>query len=207
MLVDQWKKSWSELGVSITPALLQDFNEIIARYSEPHRKYHTTRHLEECFEKFAEVRTLAQRPAETEIAVWFHDAIYDPRSNQNEPKSAELAQAKVLAFGGPAESAARISQLILATRHDVVPEGNDAKLLVDVDLSILGATPERFEEYEQQVRQEYSWVPDQIFTKERKRILQQLLARASIFNTQLFIDRYEQQARENLTRSIIRLSP
>jgi predicted metal-dependent HD superfamily phosphohydrolase len=205
LLVDQWRKSWSELGVSITPALLQDFNEIIARYSESHRRYHTTRHLEECFEKLAEVRILAQRPAEIEIALWFHDAIYDTQSHQNESASAQLAHTKVLAFGGSVESATRISQLIMATRHDVVPEDTDAKVLVDVDLSILGASAERFAEYEQQVREEYSRVPEPVFTKERKRILQQLLARASIFNTQLFTDRYEQQARDNLQRSISRL--
>ncbi|HEX5883428.1 MAG TPA: hypothetical protein VFY67_02675 [Pyrinomonadaceae bacterium] len=205
-LANQWKNSWSELGVPITPTLLHDFEDLRARYSEPHRKYHTVRHLEECFEKLAEVRTLAQHPAEIEIALWFHDAIYDTQSSQNEAESAELARAKVLMVGGTVESAARIAHLIMATRHDAVPEGNDAEVLVDVDLSILGATAERFEEYEQQVREEYSWVPESVFKKERGRILQSLLARASIFNTQLFMDRYEQRARNNIERSFVRLS-
>lgn len=205
LLEDQWRQSWSDLGVSITPALLHDFEDIIARYSEPHRRYHTVRHLEECFEKLAEVRPLAPHPAEIEIAIWFHDAIYDTRSKQNESESAKLARAEVLTAKGSVESADRIAKLILATRHDAVPEGNDAKVLVDVDLSILGASPQRFDEYEQQVREEYSWVPEFIFTKERKAILQSLLTRAAIFNTQVFIDRYEQQARDNLERSIMRL--
>lgn len=206
LLEDQWRNSWSELGVAITPTLLHDFEDILARYSEPHRKYHTVRHLEECFVKLAEVRDLAQHPAEVEIALWFHDAIYDTRSNQNEAGSAELARAKVLAVGGGVESAARIAQLIMATRHDAEPDVNDAEVLVDVDLSILGAPSERFDEYEQQVREEYSWVPESVFRKERRRILQHLLARSSIFNTRLFIDSYEQQARDNIERSIVRLS-
>lgn len=206
LLKDQWRNTWKDLGVSITPALLQDFEGIIARYSEPHRKYHTVRHLEECFEKLAEVRTLAQKPPEIEIALWFHDAIYDTRSNQNEGQSAELAQAKVLAVGGSLESADRVSQLILATRHDVTPEENDATVLVDVDLSILGASPQRFDEYEKQVREEYSWVPEVFYRKERMRILKQFLARTAIFNTPMFQERYEQQARENIERSITRLS-
>ena len=206
LLDEQWRKSWGALGVAISPVLLRDFEDLIARYSEPHRRYHTVRHLEECFEKLAEVRALAEHPAEVEIALWYHDAIYDTRSKQNEAESAALARAKVLAAGGVEKSATRISQLIMATRHDVVPNGNDAKLLVDVDLSILGATAERFDEYEQQVREEYSWVPDSVFRNERRRILQTILARPSIFNTQLFIDRYEQQARDNIQRSITRLS-
>lgn len=205
LLEDQWKKSWRELGVAITPALLQDFKDVLARYSELHRKYHTVRHLEECFEKLAEVRPLAQHPADVEIALWFHDAIYDTQSNQNEVESAELARANVLAAGGSEDSADRIAQLIMATRHDAMPEGNDVEVLVDIDLSILGATAERFDEYEQQVREEYSWVPESVFRKERRRILQHLLERSSIFNTQLFRDRYEQQARDNIERSIMRL--
>lgn len=206
LLDEQWRKSWGALGIAISPVLLEDFEEVIARYSEPHRRYHTVRHPEECFEKLAEVRDGAEHPAEVEIALWYHDAIYDTRSKQNEAESAELARAKVLAAGGVEKSATRISQLIMATRHDVVPNGKDAKLLVDVDLSILGATAERFDEYEQQVREEYSWVPESVFRKERRRILQTILARPSIFNTQLFIDRYEQQARDNIQRSITRLS-
>lgn len=205
-LEEQWRNTWNEFSVPITPALLHEFEDLKARYSEPHRKYHTTRHLEECFQKLPEVRALAQRPAEVEVALWYHDAIYDTRSNQNEGRSAELARAKLLSVGGSAESAARISELIMATRHDVAPKENDARVLVDVDLSILGTTPERFEEYEQQVREEYSWVPELLFRKERRRILENFLRRESIFNTRVFLERYEQQARENIQRSITRPS-
>lgn len=94
----------------------------------------------------------------------------------------------------------------MATRHTAVPHDVDAKVLVDVDLSILGASAERFDEYEQQVRDEYSWVPEFIFRRERKRILQEFLSRPTVFNTQVFLERYEQQARKNIERSIARLS-
>ena len=73
----------------MTPALLGAFQELIARYCEPHRKYHTVRHLDECFAKLVEIRALAQRPAEVELALWFHDAVYEQRSHDNEAKSAE----------------------------------------------------------------------------------------------------------------------
>jgi predicted metal-dependent HD superfamily phosphohydrolase len=204
--IDQWKTTWQDLGVSITPDLLRDYEDLIARYSEHHRKYHTVRHLDECFEKLAEIRSEAEHPAEVEVAIWFHDAIYDTRSTQNEPKSAELAVSKVRAAGGSPECEKRISELIMATRHAGAQGGADAKVLVDVDLAILGESPERFNEFEQQVREEYSWVPGFIFKEKRRKILSGFLARPAIFNTELFRERYERQARENIQRSITGLS-
>lgn len=203
--IDQWKTTWLGLGVPITTSLLQAFEEITSRYSESHRRYHTLQHLDECFAKLAELRSFTEHGAEIEVALWFHDAIYDTRSKENEARSAELAASTVLTAGGLPESAARISELILDTRHATVPNGNDAQILVDVDLSILGAKSDRFDEYERQVREEYSWVPDLLFRPERKKILTEFLSRPSIFNTQLFMDRYEQQARANIERSISHL--
>jgi predicted metal-dependent HD superfamily phosphohydrolase len=204
--IDRWKATWQEMSVPFTPALRAAFDGLIARYSEPHRKYHTVRHLDECFAKLAEVRHLAEHPAEVEVALWFHDAIYEKRSDQNEAKSAELAAATVRNAGGSAECAQRICDLITATRHAAVPQSNDARVLVDVDLSILGESPERFDEYERQVREEYSWVPEFLFKRERRKILEEFLARPAIFSTELFRERYEAQARANLERSLKQLS-
>ena len=89
--------------------------------------------------------------------------------------------------------------------YDVIPQGVDAGLLVDIDLSILGANPDRFDEYEYQIRQEYAWVPDGLFRTKRKALLQGFLARTRIFNTTYFVERYEKQARLNLKRSLDQL--
>jgi predicted metal-dependent HD superfamily phosphohydrolase len=201
-LLQKWKGTWQRFGVAPTQAVIEGFDEIITRYSEPHRKYHTVQHLEECFQKFAEVHHLARYPAEVEVALWFHDAIYDARSDENESRSAELATRKVLQLGGSKESAERIAELIEATRHTAVPRGEDAQVLVDVDLSILAASPTRFDEYEGQVREEYSWMPASLFRRERTRILERFLARPAIFSTQVFRERYEALARKNIRRSI-----
>jgi predicted metal-dependent HD superfamily phosphohydrolase len=203
--IEQWIATWKELGVSITPAVLGEFESLIARYSEPHRTYHTVHHLDECFGKLAAVRAVAEHPAEVEAALWFHDAVHEKLSTENEAKSADLAVSKVRAAGGSRESAERISALIMATRHAAVPQDSDAMVLVDVDLAILGETPERFDEYERQVRAEYAWVPGFLFNRERKNILKEFLARPAIFNTKLFRERYEAQARANIQRSITRL--
>jgi len=111
--IDRWEATWRELDVPMTPALLGAFDELNARYSEPHRKYHTVRHLDECFSKLGEIRPFAEHPAEVEVALWYHDAVYEQRSDQNEAKSAELAAATVRSAGKPAGCAQRIAALII----------------------------------------------------------------------------------------------
>ena len=194
---------WRQLGAANPDPRLH--GELIARYSEPHRRYHTVRHLDECFEKLDEIRSLARHPAEIELALWFHDAIYDVKRHDNEEKSADWARASATAAGVAADACERVYSLILSTRHQAAANGVDAEKLVDIDLSILGAVLVRFDEYERQVREEYSWVPDFLFRRERKAILKEFLARPRIFSTTHFRDRYEQQARSNIERSLERL--
>ena len=90
----------------------------------------------------------------------------------------------------------------MATCHDAVPSGIDQQILLDVDLSILGEKPERFDEYEKQIREEYSWVPGVVFRAKRRSILKGFLKRPAIYSTTKFVGAYEAQARENLNRSI-----
>ena len=193
----RWHELWERLGGRPADGL---YEELIGRYQEPHRKYHTPRHLDECFAHLDAARTLAEHAAEVELALWFHDAVYDTRRQDNEEKSADWARRVC-----PAEAADRVHALILATRHDAVPSGRDAELLVDIDLSILGAAPERFDEYELQVREEYAWVPGFVFRRKRAEILEGFLARPAIFGTEMFFHSLEQAARANLRRSLDRL--
>ena len=93
----------------------------------------------------------------------------------------------------------------MSTRHEALPEGMDASILVDVDLSILGASEERFDEYEKQVRAEYAWVPRPLYRRGRRRILESFASRSTVFNTASFIALYEAQARANLERALARL--
>ena len=202
--IAQWQEMWKELGAANPDPRLHD--ELIARYSEPHRHYHTLQHLDECFGKLDEIRAQAGHPAEIELALWFHDAIYDVKRRDNEKKSADWARASAAAAGVAADACTRIHALVMATRHKAVPSGRDAEILVDVDLSILGAAPQRFDEYERQVRQEYAWVPDFLYRRERRKILKDFLARPRIFSTALFRGRYEEQARSNIERSLAQLA-
>jgi len=201
----RWLETWRALGVADTPELRFVYEELIARYSEAHRFYHTVRHLNECFAQFRDLRPSAERAGEVELALWFHDAIYDVRRSDNEARSAEWARSSALAAGLGREAADRVRSLIMFTRHAAEPAGIDAQVLVDTDLSILGAAPARFDEYERQIRQEYGWVSEFVFRRKRRAILEEMLARPRIFSTALFYLRYEDAARSNLSRSIARL--
>lgn len=200
---EQWQVMWKGPGASTCDHAL--YHELIARYSEPHRKYHTTRHLDECFAKLLEVQSSAIRYREIELALWFHDAVYDVKRKDNEEKSAEWARSAALRSGLSSAAAERVHVLVMATRHNATPEDLDARILVDIDLSIRGAGAERFDEYERQVREEYAWVPEFLFRSERRKILQEFFARPRIFNTDHFFQTHEAQARANIERSLRQL--
>ncbi len=204
-LSQRWHAIWKAAGTSESVSLDLLYQDLVSRYSESHRKYHTLQHLENCFERLDECMTLARFPNEMALAFWFHDAFYDTQSKDNELKSAQWASSTVLAAGLPMEAAERIYLLIMATQHNVPPSGSDAELLVDIDLSILGSESSRFDEYEQQIREEYDWVPELLYRQERLKLLNGFLARPHIFYTSLFFDRYERQARLNIERVILRL--
>ena len=98
----------------------------------------------------------------------------------------------------PSAVAERIRDLVLVTHHQESPVAQDAKILSDVDLSILGASSERFQVYERQIRQEYSWLTDAKFNQGRHQILSRFLSRDFIYSTSYFRERFETQARFNL---------
>jgi predicted metal-dependent HD superfamily phosphohydrolase len=199
----RWPSAWRQLGASNTDEDL--YHQLVACYSEPHRRYHTIQHLNECFVHLENLRSLCDHPEEVELALWFHDAIYNTSKKDNEKRSAEWARDSVLAAGISSEPAERIYELVMATVHDAVPVGTDAEVLVDIDLGILGAETARFDEYELQVREEYSWVPKPLYRAARRKVLEQFAAREWIYSTAPFRSQYELRARDNITRSLARL--
>jgi predicted metal-dependent HD superfamily phosphohydrolase len=96
----------------------------------------------------------------------------------------------------------RVRALIMATCHHALAQTQDAQVLVDIDLAILGAGAARFDEYENQVRAEYSWVPEFLFRRKRREVLASFLSRPAIYSTVHFKNRLEKKARDNLARSL-----
>lgn len=195
LLPSSWAGAWSDLGLQPPAGLLE---QLILAYEEPQRHYHTLQHLSECLAHFEQVRHLAQQPGEVVIALWFHDAIYDVRGKDNERQSADWAIRVLASCQANQAMLDRVERLIMATRHDATPSDADEQLLVDIDLAILGATPERFAEYDAQVRAEYAWVPGFVYRMKRRRVLKAFLARPRLYGTDHFSARYEAQARRNL---------
>ncbi len=200
---DRWRSLWLRLGASGDSRAAYD--ELTRHYSETHRAYHNSHHISHCLEELDSARSLAISPDTVETAIWFHDAIYDPRAKDNEEQSATLAETTLTTAGvGPA-IISQVRSLILITKHAAPPQQPDEILLVDIDLAILGQGRERYEAFEQQIREEYAWVPASDFAKGRGAILQSFLNRPSIYGTDRFRECYEQAARTNLAWALARL--
>jgi predicted metal-dependent HD superfamily phosphohydrolase len=195
---ERWLRLWGRLGAEGSGHSI--FAHLSAAYSEPGRAYHTAEHIRDCIAQLDSARDVAQRPDEVEAALWFHDAVYLPGGSDNEDRSASLAEVALMACEVPLDVTERITELILATRHLTVSDDPDTQLLCDIDLSILGREPAVFDEFERRIRQEYDWVPEPVYRTSRSEILSGFLQRRSIYQTQIFRNRYEAQARANLAR-------
>jgi len=198
-----WRQAWQDAGIAQADSGLH--RSVIACWSEPHRHYHTLQHLGECLALFDEVREMAGHPGEVALGLWFHDVFYEPQRDDNETRSADWARSCLVGAGAAIAAAQRVHSLIMQTRHKAPPEGADAQLLVDIDLSILGALPQRFDESDLQVRAEYSHVADAAYREGRRAILQGFLARPRLYSTDYFHSRFEERARANLQRALARL--
>jgi predicted metal-dependent HD superfamily phosphohydrolase len=199
------RNRWNRLCRGSEKEAAHWYDRLLGLYSEPHRHYHNVQHIADCLNEFDSARDAAHEPLALELAIWFHDAVYNPRAADNEERSAELAAQFITETGVAREFKPAVFQLILATKHHDGTSHRDAALMVDIDLSIFGQPPERFWKYEEQVRGEYEWVPENVFATKRAEILERFLSRDKIFATKFFFLKYEAQARINLAESIQRL--
>src|ERR1700755_112115 len=123
MLQSSWDRCWSSIGASGDGHSLMQ--RLIAVYNEPQRKYHTAQHLTECMTLLGRHLDLAREPAEVEIALWFHDAIYNVKASDNEARSADWAERELQQAAVSPERIARVKEHILVTRHSALPQGQD----------------------------------------------------------------------------------
>ncbi len=178
---------------------------LASRYAEPHRRYHTWAHVLACLEARGQI-TRAALP-EVDLALLFHDAVYDPLATDNEARSAQLLVDEGRRAWLHEDLLHRARELVLATAHgDEGPtDSEEACIVVDADLSILGAEPGTFQTYEQQVRHEYACVDDARWATGRAGVLRQFLARPAICATRRGQRLWEASARRNLEESLRRL--
>lgn len=194
---------WRNLAAKLRLTGAQrEFVKLEKRYGERHRKYHNARHINDCLAHLDSSSHEGAKDPIVEYALWFHDAIYSTFSSKNELRSAEWAANLIRQSGGSDECAGLVHSLIMATCHGEVPTLPLHQLVVDIDLSILGAAPQRFDEFERQIRSEYWWVPAGLYRKRRAAVFRSFLKRPAIYTTREFAERLEFQARENIESSL-----
>lgn len=201
--LSRFAQLWLALGAAGDPDPVA--RDLLARWSEPQRHYHALAHLEACLAGLDTHRALSTDPAAVEAALWFHDAIYDPRAADNEARSATLAAAVLRAARVAEATVAKIENLVLATRAHESGEDPDTALLLDLDLAILGATPADYQAYAAAIRREYAWVPEADYRRKRAAVLARFLSRPRLYLTAPFFGRHEAAARINLAAEITAL--
>ena len=176
--------------------------DLIARWSQQHRRYHDVRHLAQALDA---LDALGGAEPVVTWALWFHDAVYAGRPGDDERDSADLAAAAL----GSMLSASDVAEVVrlIGVTVDHAPAPGDARggVLSDADLSILGAIRGRYDVYARDVRAEYRHVADDAFRSGRAAVLRGLLAHDSLFSTASGRERWEDVARANLAAELSRL--
>jgi predicted metal-dependent HD superfamily phosphohydrolase len=198
------KELLDRLTAILGPGAAPVGRELLARWTEPHRHYHTVAHLRYVLARLEKlgVASYAADPEAVELAAWFHDAVYDPYASDpdNVERSARLAERLL-----PAARRAEVARLVRVTAgHDPAEGDTNGAALCDADLAVLAGPPREYAAYAAEIRQEFGFVPDDTFREGRAAVLRQLLALPRLFRTPYGAAHWEATARYNL-RSELRL--
>ena len=200
-LIQRWRKLFKSAETSEVDGI---YNDILKRYSENHRHYHTIDHVKACLRHLDSVENVANR-RDVEIALWFHDVIYDSFKKDNEEQSAIFAGSALNVLGENKQIIDSVKYLVILTKHPSDPKALHEKYLIDIDLSILGSSKDVYDRYEHWIRQEYSKVPSILYKRGRKKVLRSFLDQPKVYSTELFIEKYETNARINLENALCQL--
>jgi predicted metal-dependent HD superfamily phosphohydrolase len=201
-LADDWREAARVAGATASDADLDAAgDELLRRWSEPHRQYHDGTHLAAVLDVVDRLAALAPHPERVRLAAWTHDAIYDPwaTGDANERASAELAESLLTGLGVPAETVTEVVRLVrLTAGHATTAGDRDGELMCDADLAILASDEPRYGEYAAAIRREYAHVPEDAFRSGRAQVLRGLLELPSLYRLQPVRDAWEAKARANL---------
>ena len=201
----------SAINNAIEPVILKAlWQDIAMRYNESQRVYHSLQHIQQLFGQFEQIKNHLNQQHIIALALFYHDVIYEPTCVNNELKSAEYA-VEALSSYLTAEQCQYIYALIMMTASHQIDDidknsdkakESDAAYLLDMDLSILGASWSEYEQYAKDIRQEYAHVSNANYCVGRVEVLEELLAHPTLYLTDDYHSRLEQQARENIEREI-----
>lgn len=196
-LLAGWTRLLRRAGATADPAPYGE--NLLARWAQPHRRYHTTDHLVAILGHVDRLAGHAEDPDTVRLAAWFHDAVHRPDRSENEERSAALAERALPEAGLTAARTAAVARLVrLTAGHDPAADDRDGQVLCDADLAVLAAPPVDYAAYAAAVRAEYSFVPEPAFRSGRADVLRQLLALTPLFGTPYGVEHWEEPARRNL---------
>ncbi|WP_303310153.1 hypothetical protein [Hymenobacter sp. BT730] len=195
---------WHQLTAPLLPdAALREatYRQLVRAYEAPERHYHSLEHIRRLLNTLDEHRDMVQDATVVELAIWFHDAVYNPLRDDNEARSSQLAREFLENTSLSKEQWARVRFLIERTKDHSQPQpadDTDLHFFLDADLQILGAPEADYGQYAQQVRQEYRLVPDFLYRRGRRKVLEKLLSSSPLYRTNFFHQKLEEAARYNL---------
>lgn len=206
-LRERWQRLVAPLAVGEAEAT-HVLRDLWRRYDEPHRAFHTVSHLRHVLDvvDFLHGSEPAHDPTGVELAAWFHDAVYDPASEHNEERSAQLAADTLLGWDVPDARVAHVVDLVLATRTHLAAD-HDTAVLIDADLAVLASPPDSYDLYRRGVRVEYRHLDEAQWRSGRAAFLRSMLARDRLFTTATMRERGETVARHNLSTELGELGP
>jgi predicted metal-dependent HD superfamily phosphohydrolase len=175
------------------------YQDLYDLYTNPNRHYHNLAHILNFLNLFDQYKTSIEQALLFELAIWYHDAIYNAKAKDNELQSAILAQ-KLFEEYLDEMSLSYVNALIMSTEgHFPRLENQDTYLFLDFDLSILAAAPSVYNLYSEAIWQEYKIAYIKVLYKiGRKKVLKNFLAREKIYFSPVFYEKYEAKARQNI---------
>jgi predicted metal-dependent HD superfamily phosphohydrolase len=197
-----WDSTFSKFSVDKEKSK-KVLDEVIEMYDSKDRIYHNLKHIEKLLTFLEQDKDEIEDYNTICMAAWFHDVVYDTKSKDNEEQSAIFARKKLEELGIQENIIAKVEKLIRATyKHENIDDDNDCSIFLDGDLAILAESENVFDSYAKAIRQEYHWVPEDIFNKERKNVLEKFLIRDRIYFTEKMFKESETKARNNIKREI-----
>ncbi len=202
----RWKRIFD--GTVPDEQIIKATGELLWKYQQPNRHYHTLVHVNSVHEELRRVAGDLDDIDGVALATDVHDAIQEPKVGGDEKNSLKWMQTTLEMFGHDDELFPSLAPCVMATvhAHDGPPDCRDAQYFADADLAILGKDGNEYNRYALQVRKEYSWVPVSLYTAGRSKLLQGFLGRKRLYWTEFFQDSYETTARENIAHEIEWLS-
>ena len=202
MLLTRWSNLMVRMGF---PENRETYDRLVQHYSDKNRAYHNLKHIEECLALLDAFAPKGLNVDVIEMAIWFHDIIYNPYGKENEKKSAIKAQQFLEENSADNDLIEEVYQLIMSTLHKDTPKNQNEELIMDIDIAILGKDESAYQSYTEKIRKEYKLVPWPLYKKKRKEILMNFLNRDYIYQTPYFRDKFEKKARLNIQKEIEQL--